>query len=116
MTSKSQSTERSTKASNPEGYAAAITSLARVQRSLRDMGDSNTRYGIVTTADPIARRGTVSGPLTAEQAKHDDDMRAEIARQDANPQDYILPPYTPKQLSETFNVPLEMCQGLGTEA
>lgn len=116
MTSNSQSTDRSTKASDPEGYAAAITSLARCHRSVRSIGGNAAKYARDESDGSFERHGAVYGPLTAAQSEFNDDMQAEIARQDANPQDYILPPYTPKQLSETFNVPLEMCHGLGTEA
>jgi hypothetical protein len=116
MMGKSQSPERSTKASDPEGYARGITSLARCHRSVRDIGRNTTSYTIGETDGSFERHGAVYGPLTATQSEFNDDMQEEIARQDANPQDYILQPLTPKQLSETFNVPLKMCRGLGTEA
>lgn len=115
MTSNQQSTVRHTKHTDPEGYAAAITSLARCRRSVRKVEEASTRYVSVETAGTIERRGAVFGPLTAEQSEFEDDMQAEIARQDANPEAYIIR-YTPEQFSEAFNVPVELCRGLGTES
>lgn len=116
MTNEIQPARRSTKETDPEGYVSAMTSLARCERSLRSVKTASARYASPDTSGSIERRETVYGPLTAEQSEYDDDMRAEIVRQDANPGNYDLPVLTPEQISQMFGVPVEMCRGLGTES
>lgn len=116
MTSNDPSVKPTTKASNPEKYARGITSLARCYRGVRGVGFGTANQASVETDGSLQRHGAVYGPLTAAQTEFNDDMDAEIARQDANPAAYILPSRTPEQLAKAFGVPLKMCRGLGTEA